>query len=49
VGSWRGRSEGAELEGETKRGGGLEGWRGWRGERLLYRTGGVGGGGGAVR
>ncbi len=53
VGSWRGRSEGAELEGENKRGGGVEGvegWRGggvegWRGGRLLYRIGGVGGGG----
>jgi hypothetical protein len=35
VGSWRGRSEEAELEGENKTGGG---WRGWRGEGLLYRT-----------
>jgi hypothetical protein len=28
VGSGRGRSEGAELEGENKRGGGVSGWRG---------------------
>jgi hypothetical protein len=42
VGSRRGRSEGAELEGENKRGGGVEG------EGLLYRTGGVGGGGGSA-
>ncbi len=34
--SWRGRIKG------------VEGWRGWRDEGLLYRTGGVGGGGGAV-
>ncbi len=26
--SRRGRSKGAELEGENKRGGGVEGWRG---------------------
>jgi hypothetical protein len=50
VGSGRGRSDGAELEGENKRGGRVEGWRGggvegvegvegWRG----------GGGGGGVR
>ncbi len=32
VGSQRGRSKGAELEGENNRGGGMEGWRveGWR-------------------
>jgi hypothetical protein len=41
VGSRRGRSEGAELEGENKWGGGVEG--------LLFRTGGDGRGGGAVR
>ncbi len=35
--SWRGRIKG------------VEGWWGWRGEGLLYRTGGFGGGGGAVR
>jgi hypothetical protein len=29
VGSRRGRSEGAELEGENKRGGGVQGWRGF--------------------
>ena len=28
MGSGRGRSEGAELEGENKRGGGVQGWRG---------------------
>ncbi len=28
MGSGRGRSEMAELEGEIKRGGGVEGWRG---------------------
>jgi hypothetical protein len=49
VGSRRGISERAELEEENKRGGGVEGWRGWRGEWLLYRTGGVGGSGGAVQ
>jgi hypothetical protein len=36
VGSRRGRIKGAELEGENKRDGGVEGWRGWRGEGLLY-------------
>ncbi len=33
--NWRGRSKGAELEGENKRGGGVGG--GW-GTMLLYRT-----------
>ncbi len=57
MGSRRGRSERAELEGRIK---GVQGWRGegvyrggeeegWRGEGLLYHTGGVGGDGGAVR
>jgi hypothetical protein len=45
VGSWTGKSKGAELEGENKRGGGvtLPHWRGWWGwgssaVMLLYRT-----------
>jgi hypothetical protein len=29
VGGLRGRSEGAELEGENKRGGGVQRWRGF--------------------
>jgi hypothetical protein len=37
VGNWRGGSQRAELEGENKRGGGME--------VLLYCTGGFGGGG----
>jgi hypothetical protein len=42
--------EGGESEGE-KPGGrvGRGKLKGWRGEELLYLTGGVGGGGGAVR
>ncbi len=32
MGSRRGSSEGAELEGENKRGGGVEGWRDGEGE-----------------
>jgi hypothetical protein len=44
-----GKKRGAELEGENKRGGGVDRWRGWKGEGLLYHTGGVGGGGGAVQ
>ncbi len=38
MGSRRGRSEVAELEGENKRGGGVEGLGGGGGEGLLYRT-----------
>jgi hypothetical protein len=51
VGNRRGRSKGAEFEGENKRGGGVYGGEveGWRGEGLLYRIGGVRGVGGAVR
>jgi hypothetical protein len=40
--------EGGEARGPSWRGR-IKGVEGWRSERLLYRTGGVGGGGGAVR
>jgi hypothetical protein len=38
VRSWRGRSKGAELEGENKRGGGVGGGWGSSEVMLLYRT-----------